>query len=701
MTNANTKISKTIKRAVSSAALGFAFILSAQAAMAQSTSADLVDPGTVGGYTGQVTVLLTTENQSNGTATASNYSYGYGVSGDGKTLFGSAGNSSGAAHAFTWTSAAGFTDLGSLDHLTNPSYASAASFDGSVIVGFSETKNNALWHGFMWTKAGGMIDLGAADNSAGSSIWGVSADGTVLAGGSFTANTIDRAMRYTVAGGWQNLGLISGTGGYSDAFGISGDGKVIVGMSTIAAGNLHAFRWTQASGMTDIGTIAGAGGTAVATAVNSDGSVVVGRSSLTTGSNYHGFRWTSAGMADLGTIGNAVGNSVALGINGDGTIVVGQSAIASGSTQHAFIWTSPTGMQDLNTVLSNAGVNMTGVELTVARGISSNGQFIAGAGTFPNAPGATHAFLARIGGSGTGVTTSDSIVQSIQKLSDSHTAQMVTQLLTSQTYLGVNEQVSCGNCGGGYMSFGSFNASSHGRYNITPQWTVLYGLGYGNYKEKGAEVTQSISGALSLRYSPTEMGHSRPYFEIGGSVAPSQTVNYARTYDNGSGTATGEGKTHSDFTSAFVRGGWMARLSPRDEAAVSVSVTQTNQRQGGYAETTGNDNPFDAIYTHGTDTMNIASLGAQYTHLFGLRWELTADVNASQSFNTKTGINSTIAGVGDVSATPHELTWYQPGLRLAYRVNGRLSATAFVNATIGPRAIGSSAHGGFGLSYKF
>ncbi len=704
MTCQKTRQKTRLIRAASAAVLTLCLAQSlAQVAHAQSVSASLVDPGTVGGYTGSVKVLLTTENQSNGTETDSNYSYGYGVSGDGKTLFGSSGTSSGAAHAFTWTSADGFTDLGALDNATNPSYASAASFDGSVVVGFSETRNGALWHGFMWTKTGGMVDLGAADNSAGSSIWGVSDDGKVLAGGSFTANSIDRAMRYTVSGGWQNLGLISGTGGYSDAFGISGDGNVIVGMSTVAAGTLHAFRWTQSGGMTDIGTLAGASGTATATATNTDGSVVVGRSSLTTGTAYHAYRWTSTGMADLGTINNATGNSVALGLNGDGTIVVGQSD-AGAAHPHAFLWTAGTGMQDLNTVLSTAGVDMTGVELTVARGISRNGQFIAGAGIFPNAPGSTHAFLARIGGSdggGTGVTTSDSIVQSIQQLAASHTAQMVTQLLTSQTYLGVNEQVSCGSCAGGYLSFGSFNASSHGRVTLSPDLAVLYGLGYGQYEEKGADVTSSLSAAVSLRYNASGMGASRPYFEIGGSYAPSQTVTYSRSYDNGAGTATGQGRTHSDFASAFVRAGWLARLSPRSEAAASLSLTRTRQTQGGYAETGGDDNPFDAVYSHGADEMNIATVGVQYTHLFGLRWEMTADLNASQSFSSRSGVDATVAGAGEQAAVAKELAWYQPGLRVAYRINGRLNVTGFVNATIGPRAIGAGAHGGFGVSYRF
>ncbi len=656
------------------------------------------DPGTIGGFTGPVTVLATSDTFGNGTSTLSGgAAAGYGVSGDGSTLVGYAATPSGQAHAFAWTAAGGLTDLGALAP-NAPSIAFNASADGKTIVGFSETATGG-WYGFIWTAATGMVDMGTDNGpSSLSTAWAVSDDGSVVAGGSFTPTSIDRAMKWTQGGGWQNLGTLTGSG-FSDAFGISGDGQVIVGESSSSTGNTHAFRWAGGT-MTDLGTIGGVNGGSVAADADHDGGVVVGVSTVS-GQTQHAFRWTQAdGMADLGTLDNATGDSRAFAVNSDGSVVVGKS-VFNGAGTHAFVWTAPTGMQDLNTLLSTAGVDMTGIDLTVARGVSNDGNFVAGSGTFPTSGSASHAFLARIGGDASGVTTPDSVVQSISDLAESHFAQMITEALNSMTYLGVNEQVSCGDCGGAYASFGSFNLSAHGRHRINEEWTALGGMGYGRYQEKGADVSGSISLAGALRFDPAHMGASRPYFEFGGTFAPSQLVTYNRPYVNGSGTATGTGETRSGFYSVYVRAGWVARLSRVSELAGALSLSHIRQSQDGYSEIGGAGNPFDAIYTRGRDDMDVVSADAQYTHLFGRRLEVTADVAVSQSFNARSGIHASIAGFGPQDASAKEHMWAQPGLRIGYRARKNVVIDAFVNATIGPKDIGTGVHGGVGVTMRF
>lgn len=123
-------------------------------------------------------------------------------------------------------------------------------------------------------------------------------------------------------------------------------------------------------------------------------------------------------------------------------------------------------MQDLNTFLANNGVSMTGITLVDARGISSNGQFVAGSGNFPGASG-EQAYLARIGG-GAGVTDFTALLASIEELELSRLSQLIYNALLSSVLLGVNEQISCGNCGGPYVSFGSFDAGAHGRAGTSP-----------------------------------------------------------------------------------------------------------------------------------------------------------------------------------------------------------------------------------------
>jgi probable HAF family extracellular repeat protein len=90
-------------------------------------------------------------------------------------------------------------------------------------------------------------------------------------------------------------------------------------------------------------------------------------------------------MVDLGTLGGS--NSGALGVSADGSVVVGYSNYdGNNNVGHAFRWTTATGMKDLNTLLANAGVNMTGITLASATAVSGNGQFIIGQGDFPGAP---------------------------------------------------------------------------------------------------------------------------------------------------------------------------------------------------------------------------------------------------------------------------------------------------------------------------
>jgi probable HAF family extracellular repeat protein len=79
-------------------------------------------------------------------------------------------------------------------------------------------------------------------------------------------------------------------------------------------------------------------------------------------------------MQDLGLLAGAAG-CVATSVNSSGA-VVGQCNYSSGST-HAFIWTSASGIQDLNSLVTN---NSWGT-ITTAAGINSSGQIAATAGS--------------------------------------------------------------------------------------------------------------------------------------------------------------------------------------------------------------------------------------------------------------------------------------------------------------------------------
>jgi probable HAF family extracellular repeat protein len=92
-----------------------------------------------------------------------------------------------------------------------------------------------------------MQDLGVVSGAYSSQAFGISGDGQVVVGYvTLTGSHLDRAMRWTAAGGMQTLGSLQN----SRALATSGDGSVVVGDYT--AGSMKAFLWTPALGTVDL-----------------------------------------------------------------------------------------------------------------------------------------------------------------------------------------------------------------------------------------------------------------------------------------------------------------------------------------------------------------------------------------------------------------------------------------------------------------
>src|SRR5229473_1651818 len=296
------------------------------------------------------------------------------------------------------------TNLGTLGG--DKSYALGVNRDGSVIVGEStiaDALNNQPLHAFRRAShhqglRSRMQDLGTL---GGHVSWarGVNRDGSVVVGSSPISGTNEfHAVRWTIGRllplVWMHdLGTLGGAQSY--AHGVSGDGSVVVGQSQFQSSPLvHAFRWTKAQGMVDLG-IGDDSIASIAYGTNKDGSVVVGGKMMPGLPYIHAFRWTKAeGMVDLGTLPGPL--SIASGTNRDGSVVVGCSSVAN-DTQHydgfqiwacgpeswvpgpnirAFRWTAATNMQDLNTLVSDAGVKMPAMTMVAATGVSDNGLVV-------------------------------------------------------------------------------------------------------------------------------------------------------------------------------------------------------------------------------------------------------------------------------------------------------------------------------------
>ncbi|HRH64438.1 MAG TPA: T9SS type A sorting domain-containing protein [Bacteroidia bacterium] len=172
----------------------------------------------------------------------STVSGGFGISGDGNTVVGLtwADTTGGLAyaHAAAWNQTNGFKDLGSLyDSIAKSSRANAASFDGSVVVGWQDF--NGPWKSAVWRKD----SLG---NYSKNSYLLISAAGSATD----EFNQLGECSTVSPNGVW--------IGGYGDY-----------------ANNGEPWIWSNATGLINLGTMPN-GSSGFVSGVNDSGTVAVG-----------------------------------------------------------------------------------------------------------------------------------------------------------------------------------------------------------------------------------------------------------------------------------------------------------------------------------------------------------------------------------------------------------------------------------------
>ncbi len=221
--------------------------------------------------------------------------------------------------AHRWTASGGLQDLGVLPG-GFASVASGVSGDGNIVTGFSfDADFNTI--AFRWTSAGGMQSIGTLPGGASSDGRKVSRDGSTIVGIASSPDG-DRAFAWTESGGMQNLGLLSPGDGGSSAWGVSGDGTVVAGFS-----GSNATIWTNGVAQS-IGMLPGATNS-VAYTLSDDGSLVGGYSFF--GQNPVATLWSqSLGTVDLNTYLPTLGIDLTgwnlqytRDISSDGTTIVG------------------------------------------------------------------------------------------------------------------------------------------------------------------------------------------------------------------------------------------------------------------------------------------------------------------------------------------------------------------------------------------
>ncbi|QYK53639.1 MAG: hypothetical protein KF824_01815 [Fimbriimonadaceae bacterium] len=275
----------------------------------------------------------------------------YGVSYDGSVLVGANGISS-----FIWTELSGLSlILGSDEGGTD------ISDDGQTMCGYSPSQG-----AFRWTSGVGTTFLGNVMGYDVSEAYGISGDGTIVAGQLKNIDDgITRAFQWIAGSGVVTLGTLPG-GGNVYARGISSDGNVIVGFAMHSDDHFRAFRWTSGGGMLNLGLLSG-DESSFATAASADGSVVVGYSRDPDSTKYRAFRWTNSG--GMQQIGSGVWSMEALDVSDDGNTVIGIEWIGDSiGANRSWVWTASNGLKYLPVLAGD----------TFARKVSGNGRVIVG-----------------------------------------------------------------------------------------------------------------------------------------------------------------------------------------------------------------------------------------------------------------------------------------------------------------------------------
>lgn len=317
------------------------------------------------------------------------------ISADGSTIVGMSKSSNGF-EAFRWTAESGMTGLGDLAGGGFRSIAYGVSADGSVVVGQSqneETPANVVAdsEAFRWTVSGGMQSLGnLPENFSGSRANAISDDGSIIVGIANADNDHDgEAFHWTATTGMVGMGDLRSFGAtISTAWGISGDGTVIAGETAVDVGR-QAFSRAGTSAMVALGSFPGEGTWDRATAISRDGQVIVGIGNFfSNANNTEAFRWSSAsGFTGLGDLPGGSFGSEATAVSGDGSVIVGASSTDTTTPfgNEAFLWTPVAGMRDLRQMVeTDFGIDLSGWTLTEATGISADGQTITGYGYNPS-----------------------------------------------------------------------------------------------------------------------------------------------------------------------------------------------------------------------------------------------------------------------------------------------------------------------------
>jgi hypothetical protein len=358
-------------------------------------------------------------------------------------------------------------------------------------------------------------------------------------------------------------------------------------------------------------------------------------------------------------------------------------------------------MQSLSGLLATAGVNMNGVFLRSATGISADGQFIVGtAATGPTQKFGT-AYVARYVDGVGGVTTRDIVQASTDDLDAARRRVMTQQHGFAAPLLGDNDPIASTTEAGVFATAGSEAGGATGRHSFGSGFTVLAGVSLASEKYDAVAMHDTTTLALAVRYVHPLMQGTRVAGWVGGWRTLDGSYDFSRTYGNGSGTATGTGASSGSQDYIFGRVGLVFDPRPADQWVVSAEIGRQRFDTGGYSETMSSSNPFEAHVSAGNDMMTVAKGMLKWSHGWTEQIDTTLWIAGARSFGYTTDLSAVVPGVGALSPSVKDTGWTEYGARIGYKFSDQLSLNAVANGVAGPRDVGGRAHIGLELKVRF
>lgn len=609
------------------------------------------------------------------------------ISGAGDVLGGSSDNASGVSAPVVWGWGSDPATQGSwVINSTAEGYVTAVSNDGLGYTDYSFSgASGAIFGGV------GYALLDPTGNLGNTIASGISDMGIVV--GQFDGI----GAYWTLAGGSSANAVLMPTidGNTTGAEAVTPDGLRAVGWSQDTNGIARAVTW-YGTGFQDLQILdpTSVYGASAGLAISDDASTIVGY--VTNSGAETAAIWNGSAYGTINLVGPpGSSTSRAMAVNADGSIVGGTFELqSSAGTYHAFLQSGSALGVDLNDLLTDAGVDMTGIVLADVTGLSDSGFYMSANDTM-----AGQGYIVFFDGEIGGVTSGAAQVASLSGVADQRAA-LTTQPGAYQAVLlgDLNAQ----NGGTELSAFGLYGSAAGGIKGTTTvgNLTVNAGvmLGTGDY---GTVAYDGGLAAASLRYDlGTGDTGLNPFVEAGGSFGRLQNLTFRRSYANGASTTTGIGTTDGFIASTFARLGVEADLTADDEITLMAEIGQHWLSTSAYSEAQSATNPFPGQFAAATDTSTSAEAAASWTHRFDDTADFTLRAAVGTTFAASSDLVASTAGAGTQAVAPVGGLYAEAGLRLGWMVSDSTRLDLYASGTTGER-IGTAGHVGAGLSVGF